>query len=86
MNFGQNQGRVGVLRRDRSNFCVVVWCAAVLEYEISCERVAMFFRLFISGHETTKHKLLCSHMFDRVALCGSAQIVFTNCFLQILFC
>ena len=44
MNFDHGKGGVGVLRRDRSNFCVVVWCAAVLEYEICCERVAMFFR------------------------------------------
>ena len=43
-SFDHGKGGVGVLRRDRSNFCVVVWCAAVLEYGFCCERIAMFFR------------------------------------------
>ena len=43
MNFDHGKGGVRVLRRDHSNFCVVAWRAAILEYEISCERGAMFF-------------------------------------------
>ena len=33
-----------LLRRTCSNFCVVVWCAAVLEYDLCCEQVTMLFR------------------------------------------
>ena len=42
MNLDHAKDGVGVLRRDRSNFCVVVWRAAVLEYETCCERGGMF--------------------------------------------
>ena len=38
MNLDHGKGGVGVLRKDHSNLCVVVWCAAALEEEISCER------------------------------------------------
>ena len=44
MSFDHGKGGVGVLRRHRSNFCVVVWCAAVLECETCCERGTMFLR------------------------------------------
>ena len=43
-NDDHGKGGVGVLRRDRSSFCVVVCWAAVLAYETCCERGAMFFR------------------------------------------
>ena len=75
MNFDHGKGGAGVLRRDRSSFCVVVWCAAFLEYESCCERRAMSCRSFFARDATTESKLLCTDMFDRVALCGSAHIV-----------